>query len=132
MAQIEVARFYQDISFDFDNLTSSGDLRSLENEHAVKNAVINIVTTMKREKLFKPYFGTNLLKLLFDPISFFILIGMKNQIMTALRNDEPRIIVQDVVVRFDDEYHLLLADIFYVIIGLNTYEQISVPLERIR
>lgn len=59
---------------------------------AIKNSIVNILTTTPGEKILNPEFGLDLRDYLFDPISDTTADLIKNRIRNGLRNQEPRIV----------------------------------------
>jgi hypothetical protein len=58
---------YLDINSQYDGRTSTAVL--LEDELAVLNSLMNIMNTTRGERVFQPSIGTDLVRLLFEPIS---------------------------------------------------------------
>ena len=58
---------------------------------AIKNSIVNILTTSPGEKILNPTFGLDLRDYLFEPVTQFTADRISSQILTGLRNQEPRI-----------------------------------------
>lgn len=59
---------------------------------AIKNSIVNILTTSPGEKILNPPFGLDLRDYLFDPISDTTADLIKARIKEGLRDQEPRIV----------------------------------------
>lgn len=75
------------------------DVRALYNLESVRNALVNLFSTMPGEKILTPNFGLNLKKYLFDPVNNDIAREMGIEILTAVRKWEPRVIVKNINVK---------------------------------
>lgn len=102
MAQQSGARRSNTIYSDFnDNFTVHPvikDLTLLKNEEAVKRSIKNILQTNYYERRFLPRYGANIRRYLFEPITEISLIHIKQDIIAAINNYEPRANIIDVVV----------------------------------
>jgi phage baseplate assembly protein W len=125
-------RFYRDIDLRLRLNPNTGDILAREDNDAVKNAVKNIILTQKGEAMFNTAFGTNLRKLLFSPISHFVVLRITKQIEFAIENFEPRVYNVEVKVNFNASQHLLIASVSFIIIGSNNAVSMNIPLETLR
>tara|TARA_B100000508_G_scaffold115683_1_gene94840 strand:+ start:214 stop:573 length:360 start_codon:yes stop_codon:yes gene_type:complete len=67
------------------------DLPILKNENAVRRSVRNIVQTIPTEKFFNPLFGSDVYQSLFDFVDYGTATVIEDQILTSIRNFEPRV-----------------------------------------
>lgn len=51
---------------------------------AIRSDLFNLITTMKGERLYKPDFGTNLMKFLFEPMDDTTYNNIKTEILDAV------------------------------------------------
>jgi phage baseplate assembly protein W len=58
---------------------------------AIKNSIVNILTTSPGEKILNPTFGLDLRDYLFEPVSKTTADRISSQILTGLLDQEPRI-----------------------------------------
>lgn len=122
---------YSDIDMDFNLI--DGDLQLLENEDAVRQAVINISLTARTEKKFDPTYGTIIPFLLFGLHSDIGMnFRMERQIYFAILNREPRITNLRVQVYERPDSHTLIANIIYTIVGKNFTDNVTIDLQRVR
>jgi len=124
-------REYSDFDINFINHPLTGDIIKLKNEQEVVNSCKNILCTQFNEKLFKPNFGSPILKYLFEPNLSVLRIALRNDIMMALKNYEPRVNVMKVDIEATED-DMLLVNIIVKIINNTNPIKISLFLERIR
>ena len=65
---ITISRGFKDISLSFSKNPITNDILTLQNEDAIKKAVINLVRTQIGERFFNNLIGTSLEKSLFELI----------------------------------------------------------------
>ena len=99
MAYRRVSKAFKDISLSFSPHPVTKDLPILKNERAISRSVRNIVETIPTEKFFNPNFGSDVYKSLFDFVDFGTAAVIEDQILTSIRNFEPR--VENVTVEVD-------------------------------
>ena len=89
-------RSYTDIDFGFRANPVTGDIALKRDEQAVKQSVVNILSTNRGERPFDPDFGANIRNQLFE--NFDPIVGqlIDDDIRSALRNYEPRVRVLNV------------------------------------
>lgn len=123
---------YSDIDFRLKTKTNK-DLYVKIDVEAVKQSIINIVTTNYGEKLFQPNFGANLRSILFEPIDQVTSLVIKNQIIEAIKNFEPRAEILGVRVQDLDYSNSIQIIIEFAV--LNPQQEIAsvgIILERLR
>ena len=123
---------YSDFLIGFDIHPVKGDLVRVLNEASVKRAIKNLLLTNKGERFFRPDVGSGIRALLFEPMTPFTATGLRQEIEETLRNYEPRITIDKIIVEpvYDQNaYNVKL--VFYII---NKPDPVSynVALERIR
>lgn len=99
-----------------------GDLafpKSATDTDAIKASVIQIVTTMKGERVMRPDFGCNAFSYVFENDSQEFRIHAEREIRQSLSTWEPRIRVDSVQISSDDitEPGQILIDISYTILS---------------
>lgn len=91
MASPIVARDIQFSDLDFKlRAKSNKDVYKRTDVEAVKQSVINIVTTNYGDRPFQPNFGANLRALLFEHIDQVSALAIRSQVTEAIKNYEPR------------------------------------------
>ena len=105
------------MSFKFNPL--SGDLIGLKNENAIARSVRNIVLTTPGEKIHDPDFGSNISALLFENVDEVSAIGIRDEIENSLKNYEPRIELEEVIVDPNYDNNQFDCIITYKIVGID-------------
>lgn len=124
-------RVYSDIDLLFEN-RPSGDIYKKTDVAAVKQSVKNILLTNFGEKPFKPFFGANLSSLLFELSSPTLEEDINEAVRTAIRNYEPRAIIQRVIVRSSPDYNSVWVSVEFRIINTTETVSVDVDLTRLR
>jgi phage baseplate assembly protein W len=120
--------FYKDLSLDFTPHPVSGDVRPVINEVAIKRSIINLIRTKKGTRPFNPFYGCNLSDYLFSYEPGFSEFNMKKEIQDAILRNEPRVIVDEINIKYE-EYGITL-NIQYIIKNINRMGSITTSLAR--
>jgi len=124
---------YSDIPFFITKNSFTGDLNLVRDVYAIKQALKNLVMTIKREKPFNYLFGANPRNYLFEHPTSAALFECKNTIITAINTFEPRVNVRDIGIEQSKiDYNRINIIIVYEIIETQTVDIVSVSLERTR
>ena len=96
-------RIYADLNLSFTKNPATKDVARLFDVQAIKRSVKNIILTNKYERPFNSDFGCNLRGFLFENITEPLLVIIKDRVAMAIEKYEPRVTVEDVVVRDDQD-----------------------------
>ena len=108
---------------------NKSDLNVSIDINAVNNAIVNLLTTKKRQKILDPEFGLRLEDYLFEPVSDSIASEIQKEITNAIVTFEPRVKLIGVrVVPFPDFYKYEI-DVSYNIPSLNQAFRLKGNLE---
>ena len=110
---------FKDLSMSFKFNPLSGDLIALKNENAIARSVRNIVLTTPGEKIFDPYFGSNVNALLFENVDEISAVAIRDEIENSLKNYEPRIVLEEILVDPDYDMNQFDVTITYRIVGID-------------
>ena len=129
---IDIPSRYIDLDLNFNVHPIKKDINKHKDAKAVINSVKNLVLTNHYERMFHPEIGSNIRKMLFEPMDNITAIAIEREIREVIENFEPRVTIQtlDVVPYYDyDSFHVTLS--FFII---NRTEPITIKflLERIR
>ena len=125
-------RFYTDLDFRFKK-TQLNDVYVKKDAEAVKQSVINIVTTNFGERPFQPNFGCNLRRYLFEPLDDITASVFIDVIKNGLRNYEPRVNVVNVSVREEEITNSIVLNIEFIILTPTaTPAVVEIVVERLR
>ena len=86
-----VSRSFKDISLSFEPHPITKDLPVLKNANAIRRSVRNLVQTIPGERFFNPILGSSVYDSLFDLMDFGTSNLIEQEIVTTLRNFEPRV-----------------------------------------
>ena len=86
-----VSRSFKDISLSFEPHPITKDLPVLKNANAIRRSVRNLVQTIPGERFFNPILGSSVDDSLFDLMDFGTSNLIEQEIITTLRNFEPRV-----------------------------------------
>lgn len=122
---------YKDIDLTFTN-KPSGDLFKKTDAAAVKQAVKNLLLTNNFEKPFRPTFGGNLNDFLFSLDDEFDEIDVKERIVNAIQNHEPRALPRRIDVDIRPDYNSVNVKVIFQVITTNELVELNVSLARLR
>ncbi len=118
MAEVtRISREFKDISLSFQPHPVTGDISVLRNERAINRSVRNIVETKPGEKPFNPLFGTDIRSQLFEMVDFGTAALIEQQVLTSIKNFEPRVNNVSVVVTPRPDTNEFEVTVNYNIIG---------------
>ena len=125
-------RIYADLNLSFTKNPATKDVAKLFDVQAIKRSVKNIILTNKYERPFNSDFGCNLRGFLFENITEPLLVIIKDRVAMAIEKYEPRVTVEDVVVREDIDKNGLSIMVSFLINGTEAPVSVSTFLQRVR
>ena len=125
-------RIYDDLNLSFTKNPATKDVARLFDVQAIKRAVKNIILTNKYERPFNSDFGCNLRGFLFENITEPLLVIIKDRVAMAIEKYEPRVTVEDVVVRDDQDKNGISIMVSFLINGTEAPVSVSTFLQRVR
>ena len=123
---------YSDFDTDFNVHPVTGKLSVLKDAEAVKQAVKNLILTKKLERPYEPFYGSNVVGALFEPIDALTGSMLEKDIEVAIRNFEPRASLISVAVLPDEDNNLVTLKILFSITNIRDPQRLELNLERIR
>ena len=121
------SKSFKDFSLTFEKNAVTNDVLALRNESAIKEAVKNIVLYNFYEKPFNPFFGGNIIGLLFENSTPSMELEIKNRIEQSIETQEPRVTAVTVDVDFEEDQNDLQVEITYLILGIKPkFDNVSV------
>ena len=114
-----ISKSFRDFSLTFEKNAVTNDILSLKNEAAIKESVKNIVLYNFYEKPFDPFFGGNIIGLLFENSTPTMVLEVKNRIEQSIEIHEPRVTAVSVTVQFEEDRNEMNCKIQYLILGLS-------------
>jgi len=120
---------FKDISATFKINPVNNDLIGLVNYNAIARSVRNLILTIPGERPFNPVLGSNVNALLFNQLDNITASSIRTEIETTIDNFEPRIELNEVIVRPNAEQHRFDVLIKYYIVGLpSDVQEIKIAL----
>lgn len=123
---------YKDLDLDFIAHPATGDVVKKVGDDAIKRSIRNLILSNFYERPFRPYLGSNAIKLLFDNVSGITQNLLKDAITEVINNYEPRVSLKEVKIEFDFENNGYNVGLSYVILNRGEPIITSIFLERIR
>ena len=125
-----ISKSFRDFSLTFEKNAVTNDILSLKNEAAIKESVKNIVLYNFYENPFDPFFGGNILGLLFENSTPTMVLEVKNRLEQSIEIHEPRVTAVSVVVQFEEDRNELNCKIQYLILGVSPkFDDISIAFK---
>ena len=125
-----ISKSFRDFSLTFEKNAVTNDILSLKNEAAIKESVKNIVLYNFYEKPFDPFFGGNIIGLLFENSTPTMVLEVKNRIEQSIEIHEPRVTAVSVTVKFEEDRNELNCKIQYLILGISPkFDDISIAFK---
>lgn len=95
---ISPSREYSDLDLNFIIHPVRKDINKNVGVQAVINSVKNLLLTGHYERPFHPEIGSNVRKMLFEPMDAIIAVNLQKEIEETLNNYEPRIRIRQIIV----------------------------------
>ena len=111
---------YVDISLSFEPSITTGDITVLRNDRAINNSLRNIMNIAAGEVIFQHDVGSSVNNYLFDSIDPGTAGIMEIEIRRAIKFNEPRVKLIDIVVEDQSNQHQFMVSITYQIVGSDT------------
>ena len=109
-------------------LESDGEIEIVVYEEDIRQAILIILRTSRRERVMRPDFGAGLEDFLFEPLNETTMQLVKTRVEESLIDWEPRIIVEEVTVTGEQEpAGKLIIEITYRIRATNTLHNLVYP-----
>jgi len=122
---------YKDIDLSF-TAKPNGEIYTKRDAAAVKQAVKNLILTNHFEKPFLPFFGGNIIDLLFDLADEDIEEDVEDRIIQAINTYEPRAAVRTVNFKSDPDRNNLNVYIEFQVINTTEVVTLTTTLSRLR
>ncbi len=117
------SRAFKDINLSFKRHPVTNDVVTIRDEDAIKRSVKNIIFTIVGEKPYSPDFGSKINDSLFELTTSLSEISISDQIISSLRNFEPRINNIEASVSILADSHEMNCTVQYEIVGIPTPPQ---------
>jgi len=128
-----ISQSFRDVSASFKVNPITDDLIVVTNANAIARSIRNLIMTVPGERPFNPALGSNVSRLLFDPMDQMTSMNIRSEIEHTINTFEPRVELLDVIVtpQYDDNAYDIV--IKFKIIGIEVEpQQLSFALELTR
>jgi len=125
---------FKDLNITFKPHPVTGDLTVKKDEADIKQSVTNLLLTIKGERLFNSNIGSNLNKILFEPLDAATVTTVQKEIVKTIENYEPRVNVNEITTTIDFDNDGYNVELILDIIGRDDDPPIEIQffLERSR
>jgi len=124
---------FKDISMSFQKNPLTNDLIVQKDANAIAQSVRNLVLTDPGERFFNPDLGTGISQSLFENIDVISASQIQVYVENTIRNYEPRVRLQEVVILPDYSNGLFNVTVKYEIVGVDIPTQaLAFPLVKTR
>ena len=125
-------RNWIDLDLNFGINPATKDIRKKIGENALKQSIKNLLMTNRGERLFEPEIFGGIYQYLFEPLSPFTAVSIKDSVTNVINTLEPRVVVREVTVSENSNQDGYDISIDFSI--FNSEERLNVEffLERLR
>lgn len=124
---------FSDLPFFVSRNQFNGDMNLIKDTTAIKQALKNIILTIRREKPFNRLFGGNPREFLFDHMNQLMVMECKNLIANSINNFEPRVSLKEIAIQQSKTNpNKIIITIIYVYQLTQVVDTVSISLERTR
>ena len=129
---ISPSREYSDLDLNFIIHPVRKDINKNVGVQSVINSVKNLLLTIYYERPFHPEIGSNIRKMLFEPMDAIIASDLQREIEQTIINYEPRAKVYRIIVFPDFDNNGFKVDLQFYVINRTDPVSISFFLSRVR
>lgn len=108
---------FKDLSVTFKKHPVTDDLVTVKDKAAIVQAITALLLTRKGERPFQPDLGCGIQNALFEPLDYATSGLIRSEIAEVLIKYEPRIRIDTIVVRPDDQNNGYSVELSYIIVG---------------
>lgn len=123
---------FSDLDAAFEVHPMKKDLTLKTNSAAIKESIKNLVLTNHYERPFHPEIGSNVSKMLFEPMIPVVANYLETEIYTTITNFEPRVKLSNIIVESLNDVQAYNVIIQYYEINATTITTVEFILERTR
>ncbi len=123
---------YSDFLTDFNVHPATGQVLRFVDEFAIKRSIRNLLLTNKYERLFQPSIGSNITRVLFEPVSTPTATLLKQYITETIDTYEKRCKLIEVIVTPSPDQNLYSVTIVFAIINKQDPITVNITLYRVR
>jgi len=128
----KLTKIYSDLDLTFNKVSVTGDVAIRYDEQAVIRSVRNLLLTNTYDRLFQPQIGSNVTKLLFENIDPLTASLLQNEISNTIKNFEPRVSIQSIVVQPNEDQNAYNVSLTFFIGNNTSPTAVNLLLQRSR
>lgn len=106
---------------------SNNGVEMLEGEEDIQSSLEILMATALGERVMQPGYGSNLDKLLFEPLDTTFSTFITDQLRTAILYNESRVVLNDISYTMDEAVGRLDISLDYTIIATNSRANLVYP-----
>lgn len=123
---------FKDLDLDFIMHPTTGDVSQKTDAEAIKRSVRNLVLMNRYDKLFHPEIDSRVTKMLFEPATPIMAMGLRSNLIDILNRYEPRAKITDIIVAFNENKNSFDIQVSFIVLATREVSKVFVSLERIR
>jgi phage baseplate assembly protein W len=132
-AQVNLTNnLFSDFDLNFTKIPGTLDVAKKNNADAIKQSIRNIILTNNYERPFDPNFGSQVSQLLFNIWTPLSKITLQRVIEDCIRNYEPRVILDEVIVNDRSTVNAIDIIINFTIRNVNSPVTMTITLDKVR
>jgi phage baseplate assembly protein W len=108
---------FKDLSVTFKKHPVTDDLVTVKDKAAIVQSITALILTRKGERPFQPQLGCGIQNVLFEPLDYASAGLVRSEIAEVLSKYEPRILIENIIVRPDEMNNGYEVELFYRIVG---------------
>lgn len=124
-------KIYKDLDLSMAQTTNKDVAKRLD-VNAVKQSIKNLLLTRPGERPFQPTVGSDLYRLLFEPMDVLTTETLRAVISACIRNYEPRVRLQEVAIRPNFDENSYDISLYFYVIGIYAPVVFNLTLQRVR
>jgi phage baseplate assembly protein W len=125
-------RQFSDFNLLFNIHPATADITKKFDEEAVKASVRNLLSTKNYERPFHPEIGCQIFSLLFENFTQITVQIMRKTIFDVINKFEPRVQVQDVIIRDKPDTNEITVDVIFTLINSERPITLRTAISRVR
>jgi len=108
---------FKDLSIAFKPHPVTGDVATKKDVSAIRQSLLNLLYTRRGERLFDSQLGTNLINLLFEPLSEITAGLIRDEIIDVITSYEPRVSIKSIEVSTNQSLDGFDVRIDFIVVG---------------
>jgi phage baseplate assembly protein W len=107
--------FFKDLPLAFNVNPITKDVSFAKNEDAVKKSLLNLLRTPLGTRPFRPDFGVNLSRYLFEPADYETEVNINKEVAEAIKRFEPRVQLISIESKIEENTGIKISIAYYIV-----------------